>query len=225
MLNLFGKPHRDGGFCDGRTRRDFLTIGGTLFGGALAAPNLLAAEARQGTRTSHKSVIMIYLPGGPPHIDMWDMKPDAPAEVRGEFNPIDTNVPGVRICEHFPLMARMMDRFAIVRSLVGSSGDHDAYQCMTGRPRTPQNVGYWPSLGAWVSKVQGQADPAVPAHLTLMYRTGEQRWGYPGDGGYLGLGHAPFRLVGSKANGMQSDNLVLKGVTLERLQDLSLIHI
>ena len=218
MLNLFGTPHRGGGFCDGRSRRDFLTIGGTLFGGALAAPHLLAAEARQGTRTSHKSVIMIYLPGGPPHIDMWDMKPDAPAEVRGEFNPIDTNVPGVRICEHFPMMAKMMDKFAIVRSLVGSSGDHDAYQCMTGRPRTPANLGYWPGFGAWVSKTQGGADAAVPPHLTLMYRTGEQKWGYPGDGGFLGLAHAPFRLSAASGTG-PADSMTLKGVTLEQLGD------
>jgi hypothetical protein len=219
MLNLFGAPHRDGGFCDGRTRRDFLTIGGTLFGGALAAPHLLAAEARQGTRTSHKSVIMIYLPGGPPHIDMWDMKPDAPAEVRGEFNPIQTNVNGVRICEHFPLMAKMMDKFAVVRSLVGSSGDHDAYQCMTGRPRTPANLGFWPSLGAWLSKAAGSAHPSVPANVSLMYPCGERKWGYPGDGGFLGIPHAPFQAVGGKADGMKTDNLVLRGITMEQLSD------
>ncbi|HEV3436233.1 MAG TPA: DUF1501 domain-containing protein [Gemmata sp.] len=219
MLTIFGKPHSRGGFCDGVTRRDFLTIGGTLFGGALALPKLLAAEAQSGGTSSHRAVINIYLPGGPPHIDMWDLKPDAPAEVRGEFKPIKTNVPGIEICEQFPKIASMMDKFAIIRSLVGSSGDHDAYQCMTGRPRTPANAGFWPSFGAWVSKVQGAADPAIPPHLTLMYRTGEQRWGYPGEGGFLGLGHAPFRLVGGKENGMKSDNLELKGVTLERLQD------
>src|SRR5580692_7043877 len=112
----------------------------------------------------------------------------------------------------------MMDKFAIVRSLVGSSGDHDAYQCMTGRPRTPANAGFWPSFGAWVSKVQGAADPAVPPHLTLMYRTGEQKWGYPGDGGFLGLSHSPFRLAGGKES-LGSDNMVLKGVTLEQLRD------
>jgi len=219
MLTIFGKPHSRGGFCDGISRRDFLTVGGTLLGGGLALPNLLAAEAKSGVTSSHRAVINIYLPGGPPHIDMWDLKPDAPVEVRGEFKPIKTNVTGIEICENFPLIAKMMDKFAIIRSLVGSSGDHDAYQCMTGRPRTPANAGFWPSFGAWVSKVQGQADPAIPAHLTLMYRTGEQRWGYPGEGGFLGLGHSPFRLVGGKDNNMKSDNLELKGVTLERLQD------
>src|SRR5262249_42820363 len=113
---------------------------------------------------------------------------------------------------------KMMDQFAIIRSLSGSAGDHDAYQCMTGVRRDPAKLGYTPSFGAWVSKVQGPVDPAVPPHLTLMYRTGEQKWGYPGDGGFLGLAHSPFRLAGGKES-MGSDNMVLKGVTLEQLRD------
>ena len=92
MLTIFGKPNRNGGFCDGVTRRDFLTIGGTVLGGALALPRLLAAEARSGIKSSHRAVINVFLPGGPPHIDMWDLKPDAPAEIRGEFKPIKTNL-------------------------------------------------------------------------------------------------------------------------------------
>src|SRR4051794_19511850 len=112
MLTIFGKPHRKGGFCDGVSRRDFLTIGGTVVGGAMTLPNLLAADAQAGVRSSHKAIINIYLPGGPPHLDMWDLKPDAPVEVRGEFKPIKTNVPGIEICEHFPRLAAMMDRFA-----------------------------------------------------------------------------------------------------------------
>src|SRR6185437_16794348 len=115
--------------------------------------------------------------------------------------------PGIQICEHFPQMAKMTDKFVIIRSLSGSSGDHDAYQCMTGHRRDPQKEGYWPSLGAWVSKVQGPANPAVPPHLSLMYRTGERRWGYPGGGGFLGLAHAPFPLVGGQGQKMKSDNL------------------
>ena len=219
MLTIFGKPHRNGGFCDGVSRRDFLTVGGTLLGGGLMLPNLLAAEKRAGIGSSHRAVINIFLPGGPPHLDMFDLKPDAPADVRGEFKPIKTNVPGIEICEHFPLIAKMMDKFAIIRSLSGSSGDHDAYQCMTGRKKEPAKAGFWPHLGAWVSKLQGTADPAIPANVSLMYPTGEARWGQPGDGGFLGLSHAPFRLVSGKANGMKSDNLTLKGVTLEQLND------
>ncbi len=219
MLSIFGKPHNRGGFCDGVNRRDFLTVGGTLFGGCLGLPNLLAAEAKTGAKSSHKSVINIYLPGGPPHQDMWDLKPDAPVEVRGEFKPIQTNVTGIQICELFPRIAKMMDKFAIIRSLVGSSGDHDAFQCMTGRPRTPANLGFVPSFGAWVSKTQGSADASVPPHVTLMYPCGEQRWGYTGDGGFLGVGHSPFRLVGKSDKNLKSDNLTLQGVTLDRLND------
>ena len=219
MLTLFGKAHARGGYCDGRTRRDFLTIGGTLVGGGLMLPHLLAAEAKSGTSSSHRSVINIYLPGGPPHQDMWDLKPDAPEDIRGEFKPIATKVPGVQICELFPKIAAMMDKFVAIRSLVGSSGAHDAYQCMTGRPRTPANLGFWPSLGSWVSKTQGTAHPSVPANISLMYPCGEQKWGYPGDGGFLGIPHAPFKAVGGKATGMKSDNLQLRGITLDQLQD------
>src|SRR5271156_5661122 len=128
MLTIFGKPHRNGGFCDGVSRRDFLTIGGTVVGSALTLPHLLAADAESGVRSSHKAIINIYLPGGPPHLDMWDLKPDAPVEFRGEFKPIKTNVPGIEICEHFPRLAAMMDKFVVIRSIVDSSGDHDAFQ-------------------------------------------------------------------------------------------------
>ncbi len=219
MLTIFGKPHRNGGFCDGVSRRDFLTVGGTLVGSALTLPNLLAAEAQSGKSSAHKSIINIYLPGGPPHQDMWDLKPDAPDGIRGEFKPIKTNVPGIEICEHFPRLATMMDKFVPIRSVVGCSGDHEAFQCMTGRKKTPQQMGFWPALGAWVSKVEGPVNQSVPPHLSLMYPTGERRWGDPGDGGFLGLAHAPFRLVGGKDKNTQTDSMSLRGMTLERLGD------
>ncbi|WP_020470760.1 DUF1501 domain-containing protein [Zavarzinella formosa] len=219
MLTIFGRPSESGGFCDGNSRRDFLTVGGAIVGGALALPNILSAETQSGIRSSHKAIINIYLPGGPPHQDMWDLKPDAPVDIRGEFKPIKTNVPGIDICEHFPRMAKMMDKFAIIRSITGSAGDHDAFQCMTGRKRDLKKPGYWPAMGAWVSKALGPVNQAIPPHLTLMYRTGEARWGYPGDGGFIGMAHAPFRLVGDKATGMQSETMTLKGITLEHLQD------
>src|SRR5262249_17072409 len=168
--------------------------------------------------SSHKSIINVYLPGGPPHQDMWDLKPDAPAEIRGEFKPIKTNVSGIEICEHFPLLAKMADKFVFIRSLVGSSGDHDAFQCMTGHRRTPQTAAYWPAMGAWVSKVQGPANQSVPPHVTLMYPTGERRWGDPATGGFLGLAHGPFRLVGNKP-GQKPEGMALKNVTLERLNN------
>jgi Protein of unknown function (DUF1501) len=219
MLTIFGRPHRKGGFCDGLSRRDFLTVGGTLVGGALALPNLLAAEAQSGVRSSHKAIINVFLPGGPPHLDMWDLKPDAPADIRGEFNPIDTNVPGIRICEHFPRIAKMADKFVFVRSMVGCDGLHDSYQCMTGRKKDPRSADFWPAMGAWVSKVQGPADAAVPPHMSLMYPTGASTWGYPGVGGFAGMAHAPFRVVGGQGQKLKADNLTLKGLTLDQLGD------
>ena len=82
--------------------------------------------------SQHKAVIMIFLAGGPPHQDMFDLKPDAPSEVRGEFNPIATNVPGIQISELMPRVASMMDKFAVIRSLVGAEGRHDSFECCTG---------------------------------------------------------------------------------------------
>src|ERR1700687_3723348 len=104
MLTLWGARQR---FCDGVTRRGFLKIG--AFGAGLTLAEMLRLRATAGGRTSTKSAIMIYLPGGPSHMDMYDLKPDAPKEFRGEFNPIPTNVSGIQICEHFPLQAKMWD--------------------------------------------------------------------------------------------------------------------
>src|SRR5581483_11844180 len=158
MLSIHGRPRR---FCDQASRRDFLKIGGLALGG-LSLPQILRAEAEAGVTRSHKAVIMIFLSGGPPHQDLVDLKPDAPAEFRGEFRPIRTNVPGIDVCELLPRLAGMMDRFAVLRSVVGSEGRHAAFQCMTGRPVTNQPPGGWPSLGSVVSKLQGPVHPALP---------------------------------------------------------------
>jgi len=121
MLNLFGPKQR---FCDGISRRNFLRIGGLAMGG-LALPDILRLEAQAGQKSpSHKAIIMVFLPGGPPHQDMVDLKPDAPKEMRGEFKPIDTNVTGIQICEHLPRLAGMMDKLAIIRSIVGCRDEH-----------------------------------------------------------------------------------------------------
>src|SRR4029450_6098602 len=207
-------------------RRDFLTIGGMALGG-LALPQILRAEAdaakdtnpKRQRRICHTAILTVFPPGGPPHIDMWDLKPDAPSEIRGEYSPIKTTVPGMEICELFPKLASMAERFAIIRSLSDSAGEHSAYQCMTGRKRGQQSPpGGWPAMGAWVSKLKGTLNPSIPAHLSLMYKTGARGWGEPGDGGFLGMGHTPFRLVGGQES-MKPDNMVLQGGTLDRLQD------
>jgi hypothetical protein len=220
VLSVLGKP--SGGFCDGLTRRSFLSIGSLGIAGA-TLPRLLQAENRAGTGRSHKAIINILLPGGPPHQDMFDLKPDAPSDIRGEFNPISTNVPGIQICEQFPRMARMMDKFTIIRSMVDSQSGHDLYQCLTGHSRNVRGfAGGLPSTGAWVSSVKGPSDSGVPAHLSLMYPTGHAQWGDPGEGGFLGKSHAPFRLVGGKdqqSSTQSASSMVLSDVSLERLQD------
>src|SRR5271166_4267059 len=106
MLEFIGSADRS---CDGISRRRFLKVGALGIAG-LTLPHLLRARAEQPSRGNHKSVILIWLAGGPSHIDMYDLKPDAPAEVCGEFKPIDTNVPGIRIGEHLPRQAKIMDR-------------------------------------------------------------------------------------------------------------------
>ena len=125
MLTMLGPGQR---MCDGVSRRQFLTIGGLAMGG-ISLSQLLQAEAAAGTKR-HKSVIMIFLSGGPPHQDMFDLKMDAPVEIRGEFQPISTKVPGIQICEHLPRMAAMMDKLAIIRSLVGSGWATSSTSCV-----------------------------------------------------------------------------------------------
>src|SRR5690242_5427068 len=125
MLTILGPGGR---YCDGISRRSFLRIGSLAMGG-LALPDLLQAEARSGQSSPHKAVIMVFLSGGPPHQDMIDLKPEAPVEIRGEFSPIATNVPGIEICEHLPRLAAMTDKLALIRSIVGSEGHHAAFQC------------------------------------------------------------------------------------------------
>ena len=133
MLTLLGSPRRT---CDGLTRRETLAAGAlTLLGGGFNLPSLLAAEARKPATPrpgKAKNVILLYLLGGAATQDMFDMKPDAPAEVRGEFKPIDTNVPGIRICEHLPLTSRWMHRAAIVRSVNHKAGCHNCLPSYTG---------------------------------------------------------------------------------------------
>ena len=147
MLTILGQRHQHP-FCDGLTRRGFLRIGGPGAGRADAAADSSRRVRQSACRNPHKAVIMIFLPGGPPHQDMFDLKMDAPAEIRGEFKPIKTNVPGIEICEHLPRIAAMMDKFVDPASIVGATGDHDAFQCLTGRPHQRQPQGGWPAMGS-----------------------------------------------------------------------------
>jgi len=218
MLEMFGKRDRARSHCDGYSRRDFLKVGGMAAGG-LSLGQLLGMEAKARTGSSHKAIINIYLPGGPSHLDMFDLKPDAPSEIRGEFRPIGTNVPGIQICEMFPKLAKMADKFAIIRSLADSDGEHDCYQCMTGHKRRDRSpVGGWPNIGAPVSKLFGAKTPGVPANLSLMYPTGNRTWGEAGTGGYVGNSYAPMGLVDKDPN-QRAKSMTLQGMTLDRLMD------
>ncbi|HSI14725.1 MAG TPA: DUF1501 domain-containing protein [Chthoniobacter sp.] len=212
MLTIHGQ--KTGRFCDGVSRRDFLRIGGLALGG-LSLPQILRAEAGSGVGRSHKAVIMIFLPGGPSHQDIFDLKMDAPSEIRGEFRPIGTNVPGIQITEHLPLLAGMMDKCTLIRSMSDCDGRHDAFQCLTGRPFQQQPPSGWPSFGSVVSKLEGALDPAVPAFVGLAPKMGHMEWARCGEPGFLGVAHAPFQ----PNKGGAVEDMTLNGVTLDRLAD------
>lgn len=216
MLDIQGQaPSRH---CDGRSRRHFLRIGGLAMGG-LSLPQILGAqesvERKSGSRLSHKAVIMIYLSGGPSHQDMYDLKMDAPSEIRGTFRPISTNVPGIEICEHLPRLSGMMDKVAIIRSLHGCPDQHASDLCVSGYPigsRGRQDN--HPSLGSAVSKLQGPVDPAVPPFVGLTIRTRHEPYCNPGLPGFLGTAHAAFQ---PESQGMA--DMRLNGITLEQLRN------
>ncbi|HKQ40429.1 MAG TPA: DUF1501 domain-containing protein [Verrucomicrobiae bacterium] len=212
MLTVFAKAAASRRYCDGVSRRNFIKIGALGMGG-LALPQLLKAEAASGIGRSHKAVIMIYLPGGPPHQDTFDLKMDAPSEVRGEFRPISTKVPGIQICEHLPLIARITDKLAIIRSISDAIDDHSDFMCMTGRRKQNQPQGGWPTFGAVVSKVLGSTSPAVPAFVGLEPRMKHRPYNAASPG-FIGPAHNSFR---PEADGKA--DMVLNGITVDRLSD------
>ncbi|MED5447665.1 MAG: DUF1501 domain-containing protein [Planctomycetota bacterium] len=200
-------------FCDGLTRRDALQVGAMGFGG-LTLADLLRAEAQADTGSSHKALINIHLSGGPSHQDMFDLKPEAPREFRGEFEPVATNVSGIDICEHMPRLAQAADKFAIVRSLTGSIADHSDYPTQTGFARSSlQSMGGRPSIGSVAARMHGSTGGAPPFV------------GYNGSyTGYLSSVFKPYKPQGGElklnntltANRLQSRTDLLVG--LDRLR-------
>jgi hypothetical protein len=188
MFPIFGKPYRH---CDGISRREFLRAGALGLGG-LTLAGLLRAEAAAGIKSSTKAVINIHLDGGPPHLDMIDLKPLAPVEIRGEFKPIATRVTGLQVCELLPKLASIADRFAFIRSLVGSAGAHDAFQCQSGFPaRDLQAIGGRPALGCVVAKLRGSTRDVAPPSVDLMQ--GRPLVRNSARPGFLGPSFVPFR--------------------------------
>lgn len=218
MLSILGRRDGSKRYCDGVSRRDLLRIGALGLGaaaGGWSLADLLRAEAndRRSTSGRHKSLIMIYLCGGPPHQDMYDLKVDAPAEIRGPFQPIKTNVPGIEICEHLPRMAQMMDKLAPIRSLVGARDAHYSHQCLTGHHDFSAPAGGWPHIGAAASYFQGPVRPGSPPFVSLCYTTQHVPYNEPGPG-FLGLGHSSFRPTGPSR-----DDMVLQGIDAAQLAD------
>ena len=214
MLTIRGQA--SGRFCDGISRRDFIRIGGLAMGG-IGLPQMLRAEALSGIRKSPKAVIMIYMAGAPPHQDIFDLKMDAPLEIRGPYKPISTNVPGIQISEHMPRCARIMDKLVPIRSMYGSlTGDHDSFICYTGRTAkgATKPPGDWPSIGATLSKLLPTRAKEVPSFIGLAPNAGHPPYGSPGHPGFLGPAHAAFR-----PNGAGMSDLTLNGITSDRLAD------
>jgi hypothetical protein len=169
-------------------RRDFLRVGGFGLAGLTLADLLRAEAASPGSRP--KSVIYVVLGGGPSHIDMWDLKPDAPAEFRGPFQPVATSLPGVQICEHMPRQAAMINRLALLRGIRSVENDHFLSEVYSGLPR---GSGKRPAFGSVVSKLSGTTSP-LPKYISLDRPTTDQfEFEKPY---YAGSNHAPYRPFG-----------------------------
>jgi len=216
MFTVWGAKQN---YCDGISRRNFLKIG--AFGAGLSLAEMLRLRAEgvvtTGATRWRKAAIMIYLPGGPSHMDMYDLKPDAPAEFRGEFNPINTNVPGVQICEHFPMQARMRDKLACVRSIV-SVDEHSDSLVSTGYSQRENMISNHPSFGSVVSRIRGISSE-VPPFVSLR---GMSRGTEPG---FLGVAHRPFSPSGPAlqnlrpAQGVSTDRTAQRRSLLEGFDD------
>jgi hypothetical protein len=201
MLFPFGKsPRRT---CDGITRRHALRIGASGLIGGLSLPALLELQAKAATAApaKAKACIFLFLEGGPSHIDMWDMKPDAPAEVRGPFKPIRTSVPGTMICEHLPLCAKMAHKYTILRSHSHNDNGHNTgyHYVMTGykadfpdgNTRVPNNH-LFPSIGSIISRELGPRT-TLPPYVNMPHMMAG------GGAGFYGSEHAPFVIESSPA--------------------------
>lgn len=215
-------------YCDGQSRRSFLQLGVAGMA-SVGLPQLLKiqeASAAAGQPKKDTSVILLWLDGGPGHMDMYDMKPEAPAEYRGIWTPIKTNVPGMEVTELFPLQAKIADKFSVVRSLHHDTGDHftGGHWMLTGRGAGvsgASNTGKYPFFGSIATKVLGPRQHGMPANVAVPYAMSIGiRPGYFG-GNYLGSQDNPFETEGDpNAEKFQVSNLALaNALTVERLDD------
>ena len=216
MLSINGPTYRT---CDGVSRRSFLKAGFLGLAGLSLADvlRLRAEQAARGEATKDTSVILIWKGGGPSHIDTWDLKPNAPAEYRGEFKPIKTNVSGIEISEHLPLSARQMDKYSILRSVTHGDAGHESatHLLLTGyKPTNDIPSNEMPSYGSIVAKERGPRQPGVPAYIAV------PRAPRSTAAAYLGVAYNPFA-VGADPNqsNFSVQNLTLpNGISMARLE-------
>lgn len=231
MFTFHDNPIRH---CDGIARRSFLKAGALGFG-ALTLTDVLRGEAAAGIRSSNKAIINIHLDGGPPQMDLIDPKPDAPSEIRGEFNSIRTKIPGLHLTELLPRLAAHADKYVFLRSLVGADGKHDAFQCQSGfTEKELTGVGGRPAMGCVLNKLLGKSGDTAPGFVDMLQgRPFVRNSARPG---FLGLTNSAYRpdishlfplalSVGMKAelekqSYGRSDSLALtQGLTVGRLEN------
>ncbi len=217
MLTFTGPASR---YCDGLSRRSFLTVGSLALGG-LALPQLLQAKGAG----RHKSVIMVYLSGGISHQDTVDLKPDAPSGIRGEFKPIPTNVPGLQVCELLPRLARCADKYSVIRSVVGQPDEHSSFLSCAGFPMNQTQRDGKPHFGSVVARVKGPTDPTVPAFVDLFPTMQHKPYNSPGPG-LLGRHAGGARIDGQdlavmKLNGLTRDEFGGRKALLSKLDRLA----
>ena len=231
MLTILGNKQRT--FCDQLSRRNFLRIG-ALGTGGFCLSDLLRAESLSNVTSSDKSVIIVYLPGGPTQHETFDPKPQAPENIRGAFAPISTRVPGIQFCELLPELSCLADRFSVVRSLTGMKGGHESFQCYAGRrggrPQDNNPEGGWPTLGSVVSAIQEPVVRGVPPYVDVSAKMGHAPYNNSGvhDSseairswpGFTGPQHTPLALDG----GNSTPDIVLPKVNPSRLEDRRLLN-
>ena len=239
MISIPGQP---GSTCDGFSRREFLRVGGAgILGVSLADVLRLQASASSAPDSAKgksgwgraKSVILVFLQGGPSHIDIWDPKPDAPSNVRGEFKPIKSIVPGISLSEVMPLLARQMDKATLIRSMSYTPAglfNHTAaiYQMMTGytpdrvspsgqlEPPAPND---FPHAGCQIARLKPPEVPMLPFVLLPRPLQESNVIGKGGTAGFLGAAYDPYYFYQDPAKEIKLDDLTLrKGVSKERLE-------
>ena len=242
---MFNIPGRPGQTCEGPTRRELMRIGSLGLAGlhlpgfflsqqSAKAANL--ADKYKGARGfgNAKNVIMIFLQGGPSHIDIWDPKPNAPSNIRGEFKPIKTKIPGTWIGEHMPMMANALDKATLIRSMSYTPNglfNHTAaiYQMLTGYPPDkvspsgqlePPNAADFPTAGSHISKMIKMQEPVLP--FVELPRPLQESGiiGKGGAAGFLGKAYDPYRMYQDPAEAIKLEDLSLrKEIPAERLKD------